>query len=143
MMFTAKLLRLLNFAPEPPLMSHAIRRLACFLLLLVPSLAWAQDRPLELDIIGGNAAALPIAVVPMPYQGTATAPVTDVAAIIRADLDRSGQFRSLAERDMVQRPTRGADVDYPAWRLLRQDFLVVGRVVDAENGSYRVEYELF
>src|SRR3546814_11589685 len=79
----------------------------------------------------------------MPYQGSATAPETDVAAVVRADLDRSGQFRSLPERDMVQRPTRGADVDYPAWRLLKQAFLVVGRVVDAESGRYRVEYELF
>ncbi len=142
MMFTAKLLRILSLRRNP-LMSPAFRRLTCLLLLLVPSLAWAQEQPLELDIIGGNAAALPIAVVPMPYQGSATAPETDVAAVVRADLDRSGQFRSLPERDMVQRPTRGADVDYPAWRLLKQDFLVVGRVVDAEAGSYRVEYELF
>src|SRR3546814_5006649 len=62
------------FALEFPLMSHALRRLTCLLLLLVPAIAWAQERPLELDIIGGNAAALPIAVVPMPYQGSATAP---------------------------------------------------------------------
>ena len=148
MMFTAKLLRLLNPAPESPLMSFALRRLTCLALLLVAALtvpvsALAQERPLELDIIGGNAAALPIAVVPMPYQGGAAAPATDVAAVIRSDLDRSGQFRSLAERDMVQRPTRSADVDYPAWRLLKQDFLVIGRVMDAEAGSYRVEYELF
>ena len=78
-MFTAKLLRLLNFAPEFPLMSHLLRRLTCLLPLLLaalcaPALALAQDRPLELDIIGGNAAALPIAVVPMPYQGSAAAP---------------------------------------------------------------------
>jgi TolB protein len=112
-------------------------------LLLLPLAAMAQERPLELDIIGGNASALPIAVVPMPYQGSATAPETDVAAVVRADLDRSGQFRGLPERDMVQRPTRGNDVDYPAWRLLKQDYLVVGRVLDAGDGGYRVEYELF
>ncbi|MEO5566800.1 MAG: Tol-Pal system beta propeller repeat protein TolB [Luteimonas sp.] len=131
-------------------MSRALRRLTAsgclsllLLLLLVPMLAMAQERPLELDIIGGNAAALPIAVVPMAYQGTGTAPQTDVAAVVRADLDRSGQFRSLPERDMVQRPSTGGEVDYPAWRLLRQDFLVVGRVLDAGDGGYRVEYELF
>jgi TolB protein len=124
-------------------MSHVLRRLTCLLLLLSPLLAWAQEQPLELDIIGGNASALPIAVVPMPYQGSATAPETDVAAVIRADLDRSGQFRGLPERDMVQRPTKGSEVDYPAWRLLKQDYLVVGRVLDAGDGGYRVEYELF
>jgi TolB protein len=44
---------------------------------------------------------------------------------------------------MVERPTTGAEVNYPTWRLLKQDFLVVGRVKDAGDGSYRVEYELF
>jgi TolB protein len=66
-----------------------------------------------------------------------------VSSIIRADLDRSGQFRSLPDRDMVERPTTGSEVNYPTWRVLRQDFLVVGRVKDAGDGSYRVEYELF
>ena len=111
------------------------------LLALVPLAASAQG--LEIDVVGGNAAALPIAVVPMPYQGSGTAPATDVASVVRADLDRSGQFRSLPDRDMAERPTRGAEVNYPTWRLLKQDFLVVGHVLDAGDGGYRVEYELF
>lgn len=113
------------------------------LALLVPAAAVAQERGLEIDIIGGNASALPIAVVPMPYQGSGAAPDTDIASVVASDLARSGQFRTLPARDMVQRPTRGSEVDYPAWRLLKQDFLVVGRVLDAGGGSYRVEYELF
>ncbi|MGY0558078.1 MULTISPECIES: Tol-Pal system beta propeller repeat protein TolB [unclassified Lysobacter] len=123
-------------------------RLAALLAALVftisaPFAAVAQQQGLELDIVGGNAAALPIAVVPMPYQGSATAPETDVAAVIAADLNRSGQFRSLPESDLVERPTSGAEVNYPTWRALNQDYLVVGRVVDGGSGSYRVEYELF
>jgi len=115
---------------------------AALLLSLLPLLARAQQ-PLEIDIIGGNAAALPIVVVPMPYQGSGAAPQTDIAAVIRADLERSGQFRTLAERDIIERPTRGADVNYPTWRLLRQDFLLIGRVLDAGGSGYRAEYELF
>lgn len=113
------------------------------LALLLPLAALAQEPGLEIDIVGGNASALPIAVVPMPYQGSGAAPATDVASVVRADLDRSGQFRGLPEQDMIERPTRGGEVNYPTWRLLKQDFLVVGRVVDAGDGSYRVEYELF
>jgi TolB protein len=124
-------------------MTFAKRCLFAMLTLLLPFAAAAQQQGLEIDIIGGNASALPIAIVPMPYQGGGTAPETDVAAVVRADLERSGQFRSLPERDMASRPTRGSEVDYPAWRALRQDFLVVGRVADAAEGSYRVEYELF
>ncbi|MGI8561232.1 MAG: Tol-Pal system beta propeller repeat protein TolB, partial [Luteimonas sp.] len=126
-------------------MKLRLRRLLSPLLLLVlllPAAAFAQQQGLEIDIVGGNASALPIAVVPMPYQGSAAAPETDIAKVIRDDLSRSGQFRAMAERDVVERPTRGGEVNYPTWRLLRQDFLVVGRVVDAGGGAYRVEYEL-
>ena len=118
-------------------------RFALLLLTLVLPLVAAAQEGLELDIVGGHAAALPIAVVPMPYQGGGTAPDTDIAAVVAADLNRSGQFRSLPESDLVERPTRGGEVSYPTWRALNQDYLVVGRVVDGGSGSYRVEYELF
>lgn len=124
-------------------MKPMIRCLFALFALLLPLAAAAQQQGLEIDIVGGHASALPITVVPMPYQGGAEAPDTDVAAIIRANLDRSGQFRTLPERDIVERPTRGAEVQYPTWRMLRQDFLVIGRVLDAAGGGYRVEYELF
>jgi TolB protein len=124
-------------------MNRALPWLAALLALLLPFAAAAQEQGLELDIVGGNAAALPIAVVPMPYQGSGAAPETDVAEVIAADLNRSGQFRALPESDMVERPTRGSEINYPTWRALNQNYVVVGRVLDAGSGSYRVEYELF
>jgi TolB protein len=98
---------------------------------------------LEIDILDGNPAALPIAVVPFDYLGASAAPDTDIAAVIRADLNRSGAFRTLAERDIVERPLRQADVNFATWRLLKQDFLVVGRVIDDTDGGFRTEFELF
>ena len=124
-------------------MKTRLHWLIALLTLLLPTAALAQQQGLEIDIIGGNASALPIAVVPMPYQGSGAPPQTDVARVIREDLARSGQFRGLPEQDIVERPTKGSEINYPTWRLLKQDFLVVGRVVDAGSGSYRVEYELF
>ncbi|MFT3756715.1 MAG: Tol-Pal system beta propeller repeat protein TolB [Pseudoxanthomonas sp.] len=103
----------------------------------------ASAQQLEVDLIGGRESATPIAVVPMPYQGSAGVPETDIAKVVAADLDRSGQFRSLPEKALVERPTRGAEINYPTWKALRQDYIVVGRVLDASDGSYRVEYELF
>ncbi len=120
-------------------MTRPLRWLTAFVLLLLPLAAVAQEQGLEIDIIGGNASATPIAVV--PFAGSAGE--TDVAAVIRADLDRSGQFRSLPERDIVERPTRGSEVNYPTWRTLNQDYLLVGRIVDGGGGSFRTEYELF
>lgn len=124
-------------------MKKPLRWLAALAALLLPLAASAQQRGLEIDIVGGNASATPIAVVPMPYQGSGSPPATDVAAVVRADLDRSGQFRTLPEAQIVERPTRGSEVQYPTWRALKQDYLVVGRVLDAGEGAYRVEYELF
>ncbi|MCW4456189.1 Tol-Pal system beta propeller repeat protein TolB [Flavobacterium sp. MXW15] len=119
------------------------RWLAVITALFLPFAAMAQQQGLEIDIIGGNASALPITVVPMAYQGSGAAPQTDVAAVVRADLDRSGQFRNLPETQIAERPSRGSEVQYPTWRALKQDYLVVGRVLDAGEGAYRVEYELF
>src|SRR5690606_5963930 len=114
--------RRLHANVQDPLMTFAKRCLFAVFALLLPFAAAAQQQGLEIDIIGGNASALPIAVVPMPYQGSGSPPPTDVAAVVRADLERSGQFRTLPESAMVSRPTTGAQVDYPAWRALRQDF---------------------
>lgn len=128
-------------------MNLILRRLAAtaalLLLALLPLAAFAQQQGLEVNIVGGNPAALPIAVMPMPFQGAGAAPTTDIAQVIRADLDRSGQFRTLPDGDMVERPTTSAEVNYPTWRLLKQDFLLVGRVLAAGGGTYRIEYELF
>lgn len=102
----------------------------------------AHSQGLEIDIVNGNAAALPIAVVNLDYLGTAVAPDTDIAAVVRADLNRSGAFRTLSEQDLVERPQRLSDVNFATWRLLKQDFLLVGRVLDTSDGGYRVEFEL-
>jgi TolB protein len=117
------------------------RSAALFLLACIATPAFAQG--LDIGLVTGNDAALPIAVVPMEYQGSSAKPDTDVASVIRADLDRSGQFRSLAEKDMVEHPQTGADMKYQTWRLLKQDYVLVGRVLDSSDGGYRVEFELF
>ncbi|HMT39237.1 MAG TPA: Tol-Pal system protein TolB, partial [Thermomonas sp.] len=120
-------------------MAPNIRTLVTTVLLAAAPLAGAQQKGmLELDVIGGRAAALPIAVV--PFGGDCGE--TDVGGVVRADLGRSGQFRALDVSQIVERPTRGSEVAYPAWRMLKQDFLLVGRCV-AEGGGYRTEYELF
>ncbi len=111
---------------------------AALLCLLAPLGAMAQSKGLEIDIVGGNAAALPITVVPFAGETGAT----DVDDIIRADLARSGQFRTLPELGLPERPTQGSEVAYPTWRMLKQDFLLIGRS-SADGDGYRVEYELF
>lgn len=109
--------------------------------LLIGPAAFAQG--LDIDIVNGTASALPIAVVPFGFDGASVPPTTNPGEIIRADLSRSGQFRTLPKNDIVEFPTRQAEVKFATWRLLKQDYLVVGRMSDVSDGALRVEYELF
>ncbi len=108
---------------------------------LIGSAVFAQG--LDIDIVNGTASALPIAVVPFGFEGTSVPPETNPGDVIRADLARSGQFRALPKTDIVEFPTRQSEVKFATWRLLKQDYLAVGRMSDSGNGEVRVEYELF
>jgi TolB protein len=98
---------------------------------------------LTVEIANGNASAIPIVTVPFAYEGAGLPPEADVGDVIRADLNRCGQFRSLAKSDIVEFPAHGGDIKFPTWRLLKQDYILVGRVVDGGSGEVRVEFELF
>lgn len=95
---------------------------------------------LRLDITQGVRDAVPIAVV--PFGGQAEGSATDVAAVVANDLQSSGRFKPLERRDMVTRPTTGAAIRFDDWRLLRSDFIVVGRV-EPDAAGLGVTFELF
>jgi TolB protein len=113
--------------------------LGCLLACLSP---WLHAQTLDAGVVVGNEAALSIAIVPMPYQGARTPPAFDVAGIIRNDLNRSGQFKALDESRLVESPVRSSEVHFPEWKKLKQDFLVIGRVLDAAEGNFSIQYEL-
>jgi len=102
----------------------------------------AAAQSLNVDIVGGVKTATPIVVVPFAQAGGAPLS-TDVADVIRNDFNRSGKFRSLAKSDIVEFPAKGADIKFATWRLLKQDYITVGRISDAGGGMLRIEYELW
>lgn len=118
-----------------------IRLVLALSMLALAGTAWAQG--LSIDITDGSRSADPIAVVPFAFEGAGLPPETDVSEIVRADLARSGKFFTLAKRDIVEFPTRESEVKFPTWRMLKQNYLVVGRIADAGDGALRVEFELF
>lgn len=112
-------------------------------LLLATSASLALAQGLTIDITNGSSTADPIAVVPFAFEGAGLPPETDVAEVVRADLARSGKFYTLPKRDIVEFPTREGDINFATWRVLKQNYLVVGRIADASEGALRVEFELF
>ncbi len=104
------------------------------------AMAGPSRAQLRLDITQGVRDAVPIAVVPFGGQGEGAA--TDVAEVVANDLRLSGRFAPLERQDMVARPVIGSDIRFQDWRLLKSDFIVVGRVEPDGPGS-AVTFELF
>jgi TolB protein len=100
------------------------------------------QQSLTVSVVGMTKTATPIAVVPFAQQGGAPLP-TDIADVIRNDLNRCGKFRPLAVSEIVEQPSQGSDIKFATWRLLKQDYIVVGRINDAGNGMVAVQYELW
>lgn len=95
---------------------------------------------LNITIDGGNASALPIAVVDFVNRGDALS--TDMAEIIRNDLARSGQFKPLDKSLMVDKPTSDADLNYGTWRLLKADYISYGDITHLDNNRMEVRFRL-
>jgi len=115
--------------------------------LLLPLLIWlwpamVQAR-LMIEITGGAEGAQPIAIVPFAQPRDSGPPVADVAAIIAADLARTGRFRPMPRGDMTATPHTAAEVDLRDWRLLAIDNLVIGRIARTAAGGYELDFILF
>ncbi len=112
-----------------------LRMLGAGLLLLGSVAAQAQFR---VDVSGVGLTQLPIAVT--PFRGEDGAP-QKIAAIVQADLERSGQFRvvdsSGVALDEITRP------DVTVWRQRGADSLASGSVVRLADGRYDVRFRLW
>ncbi|MBL8202292.1 MAG: Tol-Pal system beta propeller repeat protein TolB [Chromatiales bacterium] len=112
-------------------------------LTLVLTLANPARAELQIEITQGVDTALPIAVVPFGWQGSGAAPPLDAAAIVAADLARSGRFAPLDRKDMLQKPTTGADVKFDDWRRQGSEVLVIGRVLQPGPDQYEIQFQVF
>ena len=61
---------------------------------------------IEIEITQGGENAIPIAIVPFGWSGSGSPP-EDIAAIVTADLQRSGNFAALKRDDLVASPVSG------------------------------------
>ena len=113
------------------------------LTLLVVALCNAQANAELVIDVQGVAQPTPVAIVPFGWQGSTPSAPLDVAQVITDDLRRSGRFAPLAERDMLQKPTDGADVDFQDWGFVGVEAVVVGSLVQTDENAYTLEFHLF
>ena len=119
----------------------AFRLLALLAAFAVAGTAQAQ---LQIEIIDGNPSALPIAVVPFQWQEAGAPPTEAVNTIVSNDLYRSGMFDPMAVEDMVDKPVDSEGIRFGTWRLMKIDYIVIGKVrVPADGQGHEIRYELW
>ncbi len=116
------------------------RHNSIWMLLAALCFAQAAHAQLTIEITRGRDNPTSIAVVPFAWSGWGAAP-EDVAQIIGADLQRSGQFDPVARSDMLSLPSRESEVFYRDWRATNVEYLLIGRVVG--GSTITLEYELY
>ena len=115
---------------------------SCFGIFLLALPVVAPYATLEIEITSGVNAAVPVAIVPFAWQGEGAAPAVDVADVIGADLTRSGRFKAIAPKDMLEKPVQASAINFDNWKVIGVSNLVIGRIKPA-NGGYAVEYQVF
>ena len=121
----------------------AVRTLTKIILMaLLAGHASLASAILTIEITQGVDGGLPIAVVPFGGAGTQRPP-QDVAAVIEADLARSGRFTPLDKKIFVSRPAEDKQVVFKDWRIVKADALVIGNVKPAAQGRWQVEFRLY
>ena len=106
------------------------------LLCITPSQA-----SLTIDVTLWLDNATPISVVPFEWRGTGKEPL-HMTDVVSGDLQRSGRFAPMAEKNMIELPHDGREVNYATWRNLKMKYLVVGKMQMLGNDSYQLQFQL-
>ena len=115
-----------------------MRRLAALvtLLLLVAGPARAQ---LTIEIIGGGANQIPVAVLPFVGENVLPQSITE---IVEQDLTRSGRFRAIFVGGVSPLPSEMAQVNFADWKSRLADAIVIGQATRQPDGRFEVRFRL-
>lgn len=101
--------------------------------------ASASHAALTIEITGGAALQIPIAIV--PFAGEEAWP-DRVSSIVAADLARSGQFKIVETAGVNPLPRQPAEVRLADWKSRGASALVIGAVVSQPGGGISVQFRL-
>ena len=110
--------------------------LFCLALLSAP---FAARAAMEIQVVGGAASQIAVAMV--PFQSAPGQPAPALTEIAGNDLERSGQFRRV-DVSGAQQPVAPAQVNYGVWRSKGADALVIGQVAALPGGRFEVRFYL-
>lgn len=114
-----------------------LKRSQLILWLFLALLPLQSFAALTIEISGGGAQQIPIAVV--PFGGKAQ---ENLSNIIGADLRRSGLFRVLETGGVASQPTDLSQVKYAEWSALQAQAIAVGNVEQLPGNRLKVSFKL-
>ncbi len=113
--------------------------------LLFVMLSWMWVVPaqatLTIEINESYENAVPIGILPFEWQGLKpNEPLPEaLGEVISGDMLRSGKFRPIAEEKLPQIPHQLSEIDYPAWRQMDVDNILMGKIKETAPGVYQVD----
>src|SRR5260370_16168231 len=102
-------------------------------------LAGPGQAQLTIEIIGGGANQIPVAV--LPFAGESALPQS-ITEIVEQDLSRSGRFRAIFVGGVNPPPTEIAQVNFPDWKSRLADALLIGEAKRLNDGRFEVRFRL-
>ncbi|MGR6874686.1 Tol-Pal system beta propeller repeat protein TolB [Pseudomonas sp. HK3] len=97
---------------------------------------------LTIEITQGIASSIPISVVPFQTVSLSSSGAV-IDDVVRNDLERSGHFSVLGPKDMLSHPHTESDLYFRDWRLLKQEYVVMGVITELAGDQYQIRYQLF
>ncbi len=94
---------------------------------------------LRIEVIGGGATQIPVAIVPFRTEEGLAQRLTPV---VMADLTRSGLFKIVDAGGMNPVPYEPEQLNYPQWRARGADAIVIGSVTKARDGRYDIRFRV-
>src|ERR1043166_8432100 len=109
-----------------------VAALACALEFAAPASA-----ALHVDVTQGNIQPMPIAIP--DFLGNAQG--AQIAGVIRADLDRSGLFKTLDSKSFIdQIKDINTPPNFADWRVINAQALVTGQATAQPDGRIRADF---
>ena len=94
---------------------------------------------LTIEIIGGGANQIPIAV--LPFVGESVLPQS-ITEIVEQDLTRSGRFRAIFVGGVNPLPSDIPQVNFADWKSRLADAMVIGQASKLPDGRFEVKFRL-
>jgi TolB protein len=116
-----------------------MKRATPFLAALLIVLAGAARAQLTIEITGGGANQVPIAI--LPFVGEAALPQS-VTEVVEHDLSRSGRFRTIFVGGVSPLPSEPSQVNFAEWRSRLADALVIGQTRRLPDGRFELRFRL-